>query len=268
MNMRAPLALFVVCIAGGAAAAQISLVSVEQEIEIGQQANEQVRKEVPELRDSQVAAYVRGVGTRLAGRAAGPKYPYSFSVADYREINGCALPGGPVWINRGVLQAATNESQVAGVLAHEVAHVAERHAAGQLSKAMMANLGLGLLGAVLGNGGGAGAAQAAAGLLTNGIFLKFSRDDEREADRVGLQLMRRAGWDGRGMVELFEILQREARRNPGSVEQFFSSHPSPEDRIARLQAELGRNSGTRNTRQFQTIRTRLQRLPPARPLPR
>jgi predicted Zn-dependent protease len=250
-------------------AAQFSLVSVEQEIEIGQQANAQVRKEVPELREAQVTALIRSIGQRLARQAPGPKYPYSFSVADYREINAFALPGGPVWIHRGVLHAATNEAQVAGVLAHEVAHIAQRHAADQLSKAMVANLGLGLLGAVLGNGGGAGAAQMAAAFLTNGIFLKFSRDDEREADAVGLQLMRRAGWDARGMVELFEILQREARRNPGSVEVFFSSHPSPQDRIARLQGQVARSpGGTRDTPQFQAIKARLQRMAPPTPMPR
>jgi predicted Zn-dependent protease len=248
--------------------AQFSLVSVEEEIKIGQQANAQVRKEVPELREAQVAAYVRGIGRRLADRAPGPKYPYSFSVADYREINAFALPGGPVWIHRGVLHTATNESQLAGVLAHEVAHIAQRHAAGQLTKGIMANLGLGLLGAVLGNGGGAGAAQTAAAFLANGIFLKFSRDDEREADAVGLQLLRRAGWDGRGMVELFEILQRESKRNPSNVEVFFSSHPSPQDRIARLQAEAGRAGGTRDTPRFQQIKARLQKMAPPRPMPR
>lgn len=249
--------------------AQISLVSVQQEIEIGEQANAQVRKEMPELRDGQVTAYIRSIGQRLVRHAPGPKYPYSFSVVDYREINAFALPGGPIWIHRGVLHAATNESQVAGVLAHEVAHIGQRHAADQLTKGIMANLGLGLLGAVLGNGGGANAAQMAAAFLTNGVFLKFSRDDEREADRVGLQIMRRAGWDGRGMVELFEILQAEARRNPGSVEVFFSSHPSPQDRIARLQTEVGRGSGgTRDTQQFQSIKTRLQRMAPPRAMPR
>ena len=253
---------------GIAGASQFTLVSVEQEIEIGRQANAQVRKEVPELRDAQAAEYVRGIGRRLAQQASGPKYPYTVTVADYREINAFALPGGPVWIHRGVLHAATNESQVAGVLAHEVAHIAQRHAAGQLTKAMMANLGLGLLGAVLGNGGGAGAAQMAASFLTNGIFLKFSRDDEREADAVGLQLLRRAGWDGRGMVELFEILQREAKRNPGSVEAFFSSHPPPQDRIARLQSLAGRGGGTRDTPQFQAIKARLQRMAPPRAMPR
>lgn len=246
--------------------AQFSLVSVEQEIEIGREANAQVRKEVPEVRDAGANQYIRAIGQRLVQHATGPKYPYSFSMADYREINAFALPGGPIWIHRGVLHAATNESQVAGVLAHEVAHIAQRHAASQLTKGMMANLGLGLLGAVLGNGGGAGAAQAAAGFLANGVFLKFSRDDEREADQMGLQLLRRAGWDGRGMVELFEILQREAKRNPGSVELFFSSHPSPQDRISRLQAGI-RPGGTRDTKQFQAVRARMLTMAPPRAMP-
>jgi predicted Zn-dependent protease len=248
-------------------ALQISLVSVQQEIEIGKEVNAQVRKEVPELRDEQAAAYVRSIGQRLVRQAPGPQYPYSFTMADYREINAFALPGGPVWINRGVLHTATNESQVAGVLAHEVAHIAQRHAADQLTKATVANLGLGLLGAILGNGGGAGAAQMAASLLTNGIFLKFSRDDERDADQVGLQILRKAGWDGRGMVELFQILQQEAKRNPGSVETFFSSHPSPQDRIGRLQGLAG-SGGTRDSQQFQSMKARLVRMPAPKSMPR
>jgi len=247
--------------------AQISLVSVEQEIEIGKEANAQVRKDVPEVGDAQATAYLRGIGQRLVRAAPGPKYPYSFSMADYREINAFALPGGPVWLNRGVIHTATSESQVAGVLAHEVAHIAQRHAADQLTKATVANLGLGLLGAVLGNGGGAGAAQMAAGFLANGIFLKFSRDDEREADQVGLQILRKAGWDGRGMVELFQILQREQKTNPGSVATFFSSHPSPQDRIGRLQGLAG-SGGTRDSQQFQSIRSRLMRMPAPRAMPR
>ena len=155
------------------------------------------------------------------------------------------------------------------MLAHEIAHIAQRHAADQLAKAMMANLGLGLLGTLLGNGGGANAAQTAAGFLAKGVFLKFSRDDEREADQVGLQMMRRAGWDARGMVELFEILQREAQRDPGAVETFFSSHPPPRDRIARLQADVARNrGGRRDSRQFQALKARLMRMPAARAMPR
>src|SRR4051812_20940398 len=140
----------------------ITLVSVPEEIEIGKQTDAQVRKQVPELRDTQTTAYVRSIGQQLARSAPGPKYPYRFSVADYKEINAFALPGGPVWIHRGALQSATNESQVAGVLAHEITHVAQRHAADQLTKAMIANWGLTVLGAVLGNTGGAGTAQVAA----------------------------------------------------------------------------------------------------------
>ena len=269
MNTHRPaiVTLTVLCACATTVAAQFSLVSVQQEIEIGQEANAQVRKEMPEVVDPQVTAYIRGIGQRLVAQAQGPKYPYSFSVVDYREINAFALPGGPVWLHRGVVHAATNESQVAGVLAHEVAHIAERHAADQLTKGMVANLGLGLLGAVLGNGAGATTAQAAAGFLANGIFMKFSRDDEREADRVGLQLMRRAGWDGRGMVELFEILQGEAKRNPSSVELFFSSHPPPQDRIARLRTAAGASGGTRDTAQFRSIKGRLQRMPAPKPMP-
>lgn len=249
--------------------AAITLVSVEDEIEIGRQANAQIRKAAPEFRDAQTASYIQNVGERLVRHTQGPKYPYSFSVADYRELNAFALPGGPVWIHRGVLHAATAESQVAGVLAHEVAHIAQRHAADQLSKGIVAKWGLELLGATLGNSGGASTAQMAAELLTDGIFLKFSRDHEREADRVGLQLMRRAGWDGHGIVELFEILRREAARDPGAVELFFSSHPPPQDRIAHLRAEAARKpGGTRDSQQFQSIKTRLQRMPPPRAMPR
>jgi predicted Zn-dependent protease len=244
-----------------ATALAISLVSVEQEIAIGRQANAQIRTKVRELRDDATVSYVRGVGQRLVAQARGPKYPYSFSVADNREINAFALPGGPIWVHRGIIQAATNEAQFAGVVAHEVAHISQRHAADQLTKATMANWGLGVLGALLGNDGGATAAKLAAGLLANGLFLKFSRDDEREADRVGLQMLTRAGWDAAGMVELFERLRQEQRRDPGRVETFFSTHPSPQDRIARLQQDVARSPrGRRDSPQFHTVRDRLLRM--------
>jgi predicted Zn-dependent protease len=250
-------------IAAGLAA--ITLVSVDEEIAIGRESQQQVRKQMVALSDAQVTGYVRTLGQRLVRAAPGPKYPYSFTVANYGEINAFALPGGPVWINRGVLHTAGNESQVAGVLAHEIAHIAQRHAASQLTNAMLANWGLGLLGAVLGNSGGAGAAQVAAGLLTNGVFLKFSRDDEREADQVGLQILTKAGWDARGMTELFDTLRREANRDPAAIETFFSTHPAPADRISRLQADVARRrGGTRDSRAFQTIKARALKLPAAR----
>jgi beta-barrel assembly-enhancing protease len=239
----------------------ISLVSVEQEIEIGKQADAQVRQQTRELRDHETASYVRSIGRRLAAHARGAKYPYTFSVADDREINAFALPGGPIWLHRGVLHAATSEAQLASVIAHEIAHVSERHAARQLTNATLANWGLGLLGAVLGNDGGAAAARLAAGYLASGVFLKFGRDDEREADRVGLQMMMRAGWEGRGMVELFEILRREQARDPGRVEAFFSTHPPPQDRISRLRRAVATSrDGRRDSAEFRRIKARVAKI--------
>lgn len=250
-----------------------SLVTVSQEIDIGRQADRQVRTQLRELKDREVTAWLRAVGARLARMAPGEKYPYTFAVADYRELNAFALPGGPVWIHRGLLQAAASESQAASVVAHEIAHIAQRHAASRLTAALVTNLGLGLLGAMLGNSGGATAAQGAASVMANGAFLKFSRDDEREADRVGLAMMTAAGWDGRGMVELFEILRQQSARDPASVEVFFSSHPAPKNRIADLDAALRtsrpqKSQGRRDSQQFQAIKARLRALPAARALPR
>lgn len=234
----------------------MTLVSVDEEIAIGKQANAQFRKQTPELKDAVVARYVGDVGARLARMTSGPKYRYTFSVADTREINALAMPGGPIWIYRGVLEKATNESQVASVLAHEIAHISSRHAAKQLTNLAMTRWGLNFLGSLLGNAGGAGGAQVAAEFLASGAFLRFSREDEREADRVGLALMTRAGWDGRGMVEMFEILKKEAGRDPTAVEAFFSTHPTPNERIKELRPA---NGGKRDSRDFQVIKRRIRR---------
>ena len=259
---RHPHLAFSVALAG------FSFISVAQEIQIGREENVQVRKQTAELRDPQVTGYITRMGQRLAKVAPGAKYPYSFEVANYREINAFSLPGGPVWINRGVLHAAGNESQVAGVLAHEIAHIAQRHAADQMEKTLLARWSLGVLGAMLGNVGGAGTAQAAGAMVANGVFLKFSRDDEREADRVGLQIMTKAGWDSRGMTELFEVLRREANRDPSAVEVFFSTHPSPQDRIADLTAASSRRrGGIHDTKEFRAVKAHVLKLPAPRKMP-
>jgi predicted Zn-dependent protease len=244
--------------------AAFSLISVEQEVAVGRQAQQEVRSQVPELRDADVSAYVSRIGRRLAGHAPGPRYPYSFSVADDRTANAFALPGGPIWVHRGILELAENEAQVAAVLAHEVAHVGERHAAEQLSKAVVANGLLGLLGAVLDGGGrGEAAARIGAGVGAQFLFLKFSRDHERDADRVGAQIMQEAGWDAAGMVEFFEVLQRQQRRSPGSVEQFLSSHPSPGSRAQLLRASDA-PGGRRTSPAFSEMKRDLTQLPPPR----
>jgi len=243
----------------------IQIVSVADEIAIGKQAQADMRRETPQVSDATVLAYVARIGRRLAAHANGERYPYSVSVADYREINAFALPGGPVWVNRGAIQAAGTESQMAGVLAHEIAHISQRHAAQQLSNAMVTNLGLSLLGALLGNAGGATAANVAARYVASGAFLKFSRDDEQDADRVGANMMSRAGWDPHGMIELMESIREHEKRDPSSVEIFFSNHPSTKDRVDLLTSRVPRRrSGTRDSADFQSIRARLRALPPAR----
>jgi predicted Zn-dependent protease len=241
------------------------LVSVNQEVQIGREAQQQVRQQVPTVPDATVNRYVDGIGARLVRQAAGPRYPYSFDVANFREINAFALPGGPVWIHRGALASAQNESQVAGVLAHEIAHIAQRHAASQMSKAMIANGLLSALGALVGNDRGGQIARAAGGLAAQGYMLKFSRDDEREADEVGAQIMKRAGWNPNGMVEFMKILRAQAGRDPGSVQTFLSSHPAPGERVTRLQATAKRlgATGTRDTAAFRQMKGRLGRLAPA-----
>ena len=248
--------------------AQISLISVNQEIELGRQAQKEVASKVPRLTDRTVVAYLQSIGTRLTARAGGPRYPYSFSIANYREINAFALPGGPVWVHRGAISAAKNEAQLASVVAHEIAHIAQRHAADQLTKGLVANGLIGLLGAVLGNDRSARTAQIAAQMMAGGYMLKFSRDDERDADRVGATIMRRAGWDAREMVAFMEILRHQQGRDPGSVEIFLSSHPAPGERAALLRSALkGTSGGRKDSTQFQQIRARLNRLPPARGMP-
>jgi predicted Zn-dependent protease len=247
---------------GSVASAQFRLISVSDEIALGKEAQQQVRKDVPQVTDRQVSQYVSGIGRRLAARAGGPKYPYSFTVANQREINAFALPGGPVWIHRGAIAAAANEAQVASVLAHEIAHIAQRHAADQISKQLVANGLIGILGAVLGNDRSAQTAQLGARILAGGYMLKFSRDDEREADSVGASIMRRAGWDAREMVAFMETLRRQQGRDPSSVESFLSSHPGPGERAQRLRSSV-RGGGTRDSAAFRSVKSRLAKMPPA-----
>jgi predicted Zn-dependent protease len=252
-----------------AVALAITLVPMQQEIAIGRDARRQVARETPTVRDAEVVAYVRGIGGRLAARSGGPGYPFSFDVANYREVNAFALPGGSIWIHRGAIAAAATESQLAGVLAHEVAHIARRHAADQLTRTIVANWGLGFFGALLGNVGGASTAQTVARAATGTALLKFSRDEERDADRAGALIMQRAGWDPRGLLEFMQGIDRQAKRHPSSVEVFFSTHPAPADRAALLREIVsGGRGGTRDSAAFRRVRARLARMPAAAQMPR
>jgi predicted Zn-dependent protease len=239
-----------------------SLVSLTDEIAIGRQIRDRVRAKTPIIRDARISAYISRLGLRLAERAGGPAYPYTFDIADLREINAFTLPGGSIWIHRGAIEAAQNESQLAAVLAHEVAHAAHRHVANQLSMAIAARLAMNFLGAALGNIGGAVTSRAVADALANGSFRRFSQADETEADGAGVVIMHRAGWDPRGMLQFLDSLARVRRTQPGLVEQFLSTHPPPVERANHVRSLVSRlRGGAQDSASFHAIRVRLARLP-------
>lgn len=238
--------LAVVAAAGGVCYAQtkikpgFNLFSVEQDKEIGLKSATEAERQLPILNDRSIEAFVSAVGKRLAAAAPGAKYPYQFKVVNASDINAFALPGGYLYFNRGLLEAAKTEGQLAGVMAHEIAHVALRHGTNQASKAYLSQMGLGVMGGLIGKDGSSTAktVNAIGGFGLNAMFLKFSRTDEEQADIVGAQTMARAGYNPQDMVDFFEMLRNTQARDPGKVEQFFSSHPAPKDRASRIRTEM------------------------------
>jgi Zn-dependent protease with chaperone function len=244
-----------------------NLFSPAQDQEIGRQSADAAERELPILRDQSVEAYVDRIGARLAAVAPGAEYPYQFKVVNASDINAFALPGGYLYVNRGLIEAAENEGQLAGVMAHEIAHVALRHGTSQASKAYLAQTGLGLLGGLAGKNDPSAEQRIAAlgGFGLNTLFLKFSRTAEEQADITGAQMMAAAGYDPSDMVDFFTILANEQDRNPGKVAQFFSSHPAPANRAARLNEEIGLLAvrPTRVVGGFAQVKTELERMRPA-----
>jgi Zn-dependent protease with chaperone function len=243
-----------------------NLFTPQQDIEIGQQSAIEAEKQLPILGERRAAEYLNRLGQRLAAQAQGERYPYTFKIVNASDINAFALPGGPIYINRGTIEAAQSESELAGVIAHEIAHVALRHGTHQASKAYLAEAGLGILGGVLGQGSAGKIIGAVGGLGLNTLFLKYSRDAETQADVVGAQIMARAGYDPLEMARLFETLQREAGRDPSKLEKFLSDHPPPADRSQRIEKEaamLGYEEAAREVGGFSEVRATLGRLPKA-----
>jgi hypothetical protein len=211
-----------------------NLFTPEQDIQMGRQSAGEVAQQVPLLRDERIVNYVRQLGARLAEKAPGFNFTYQFNVIATKEINAFALPGGYVFVNAGTIAAARNEGELAGVIAHEIAHVALRHPTNQVSKAYVAQKGLRIIrkatgadiGQILEQVGGAGA---------NLLFLKFGRTAETQADLEGARIMADAGYDPRDMAGFFELLQaKSGQRTP----EFMSDHPDPGNRVAAINREL------------------------------
>ncbi len=219
-----------------------NLFTEEQDVEIGRQSAEEIEKQIPTLTVPVVDESVALIGQRLQAVIQGPDFPYRFRIANVSDVNAFALPGGFMYINRGLIEMADNEAELAGVMAHEMAHVALRHGTNQASKAYLAQAGLGILGGLIGGGQGSTGQmiEAVGGFGLNAVFLKFSRSAEEQADIVGVQTLVKAGYDPRAMVSFFEKMRELSGGEPGKFEAFFSTHPAPSDRARRIEGEIAR----------------------------
>jgi predicted Zn-dependent protease len=234
----------------------------EQDIEIGRKYSAEVDKQVPLVTDSLLVNYVAGLGRRLAQRPEAGNYPYSFKTINDPEINAFALPGGPVYLNSGILVNADNEAQVAGVLAHEISHVALRHGTNQASKAQLFDLAGALGGALIGNSAAGQIGQLGLGLGISTVLLKYSRSAESDADALGTRIMAGAGYNPVEMARFFQKL--EARGGGSNAAEFLSSHPNPGNRVAAVTEEikyLPRRDYTASTGDFNSAKQAAQRLP-------
>ena len=246
----------------------------QQDVEIGREGAAEVRKQYPIIENEQIARYLTALGDRLVANAPPelkqPVYEYSFTPVNLKEINAFALPGGPMFVHRGMFDAAAEEGEVVGVMAHELSHVLLRHGTANASKAQNPWLQLGQLagavgGAVAGGGIGSMIAQGSQfGLGT--LLLRYSREFEKQADLLGVQIMARAGYDPRALAHMFETIARESQASGGSGPQWMSSHPDPGNRTAYItkEAEALTLGSPANTSQFTPIKAAFSSLPPAK----
>jgi Zn-dependent protease with chaperone function len=238
---------------------------VTDDVQLGRQAANEVEQQMPLLRDSQVSSYVESVGQRLVAAIPPefqhPEFRYYFRVVNARDINAFALPGGPMYVNRGMIEAARNEGEMAGVMAHELSHVALRHGTAQATKAGKYQLGAGIAG-ILGTILGGPAVGQAAQLPFAVSFLKFSREYETEADLLGARIMANAGYDPRDLANMFQTISRQGGGGGG----WFSDHPSPANRYERINQEaqlLRVQPGRVDNREFLAVNERLRGYPAA-----
>src|SRR3954469_23521343 len=204
-------------------------VSTQQEVQMGQQEAQQVNAQLPMVQDAYIQNYVNALGQRIARTTSRADLNWQFQVVNSDVVNAFALPGGFVYVNRGVLSRASNMSEVAGVLSHEIEHVVKRHSVKQMEQAQGANVGVGILCALTGVCQ-SGVAQAAINIGGTAVFAKFSRQDEIQADEGGFNNVMRAGINPRGMYTLFQKLLAEEQNGGGSAAGWFSDHPGTQDR--------------------------------------
>ncbi len=240
--------------------------SAQDDISLGKRAASDAEKQLPLCDAPKVDAYLTQLGTRLAQRlpTGGVQYPFEFHCVNDKAINAFALPGGYVFVNRGAIEAADNEAQLAGVMAHELSHVALRHGTNQATKAMLADTVLGSFGAVFGDSAGGALLTTLGSFTAGGVLLRYSRTAESQADVLGTQVLYDAGYDPRAMAQFFEKLEAETKgKNPP---EFFSDHPNPEHRVGRVDEEVEKLGGVppnakRDSAEFEAIKHEVLALP-------
>ena len=240
----------------------VNFYSLEKEIALGKQMAQEVEREAKLVNDPIVSEYVNRVGQNLV-RNSDAKVPFTIKVVDSEEVNAFALPGGFFFVNSGLVLKADNEAELAGVMAHEIAHVAARHGTRQATRGEIANYATLPL---IFMGGWAGyAIQGAASAIVPLGFLKFSRGFEAEADQLGLQYLFKSGYDPTAFVDFFEKIETLERTKPGALSKVFSTHPMTEDRIKAAQLNIQQNLGSRpeyvlNTSEFMDVKARLNQI--------
>jgi predicted Zn-dependent protease len=237
---------------------QINFYSRDKEAAIGRQLAAETDRQTKFVTDPIIVEYVNRVAQNIVLHSDA-KVPFTIKVIDEGEINAFALPGGYLYVNRGVVEAADNEAELAGVIAHEIAHVAARHGVEQASKGELANyLSIPLI--FLGGWGGYAARQAF-GLAVPLGFLKFSRGAEKEADRLGAQYMWATSYDPQALITFFEKLEAKEKKKPGAIAKVFSTHPMTSDRITEVRSLLDRFPDKPeyevSTSEFNQVRSRL-----------
>ncbi|HWR49474.1 MAG TPA: M48 family metalloprotease [Bryobacteraceae bacterium] len=247
-----------------------NLFSKDQDVQLGKEAAGEIEKQVTVINHPELNAYLQSIGKRLADSPEAAGYPYTFKLVADKSINAFALPGGPTYVNTGLIAAADNEAQLAGVIAHEISHVALRHGTNQASKAQLVQLPAVLAGSLAGNSGSilGGLTQLGIGLGANSVLLKFSRTAETEADLLGARMLARSGWNPVEMARFFEKLQAEGGSR---MPQFLSSHPDPGNRQRTIEQDIRylpqRSYSTGNATEFARAKQLVAALPapPAKP---
>ena len=243
-------------------------VSTQQEVQMGQQYAAQVDQQLPIINDPEINRYVNVLGDSVAKLADTRNLEWTFRVVDSPEVNAFAIPGGFIYVNRGLIERAQNMSQLAGALGHEIGHVTRRHSIQQMQKQQGAQLGLGVA-CVLTRVCNSQAGSAAVNLGATALFAKFSRNDEAEADAEGVKNTVRAGISPEGIPELFQILIDERKSNPSAVEAWFATHPLEEDRIQATRAQIATYDPailrqlSHDSPNFHTFQARIRSLPPS-----